>query len=46
MIYSNTISFFPDRSPKKNPSQRKSRKANSDANETSGTGAASSENDD
>ena len=34
------------RSPKKNPSQRKSRKAASDASEASGTGAASSELDD
>ncbi|CAF1238273.1 unnamed protein product [Rotaria magnacalcarata] len=34
------------RSPKKNPSQRKSRKTASDASEASGTGAASSELDD
>jgi len=37
--------FSLDRSPKKSPSQRKSRQANNDANGTSGTGAASSEND-
>ncbi len=37
--------FSLDRSPKKSSSQRKSRQANNDANGTSGTGAASSEND-
>jgi len=34
-----------NRSPRKSPGQRKTRSANKDANETSGTGAASSEND-
>jgi hypothetical protein len=37
--------FALDRSPRKSPSQRKSRQTNSDVDGASGTGAASSEND-
>ena len=37
--------FVVGRSPKKSPSQRKSRKPDSDVDGASGTGAASSEND-
>jgi hypothetical protein len=37
--------YYLGRSPKKSPGARKSRQGTNDANGTSGTGAASSEND-